>query len=293
MVEKTSITFKILNVSFLCLLALITLLPMLHVLALSISDKAAVEGNLVGLRPVGVHLSNYRHIFSDERIIRAFGVSVLRVVVGVSIQMFFILTLGYPLARSSRELTGRNAIMWFVVFPMLFQGGLIPTYILIRQLGLIDTFWALVLGPIAVQIFSIILMMNFFKTIPDSLYESALIDGASHWKIMLRIFIPIAKPAVATLSLFAIVSHWNSWFDGQIYLNNQEKWPIQTLLRYFLVGQIDYANLDVEDLARMRNLSNRSLKAAQVFITTVPILAVYPFLQKHFVKGIVLGSVKE
>lgn len=293
MINRNPLYFRILNSTLMVLLSLLCILPIVHVFMMSVSAKAAVEANLVGLWPIGFHWSNYQQMLGDERLLDAFQVSFLRVVVGVSIQLFFILTLGYCLAREANEFKGRNVFMWFIVFPMLFQGGLIPTFLLIRQLGLLNTFWALVIGPIAIPIFSIILMMNFFRSLPHALYESAMIDGAGHWSILLQIFVPLAKPAIATMTLFSIVAHWNAWFDGLIYMNDMSKWPVQTFLRSFLLQQIDFSSLSLDDLEAIDRLSNRSLRAAQLFIATVPVLAVYPFLQKHFIKGIVLGSVKE
>jgi putative aldouronate transport system permease protein len=293
MIYRNPLWFRALNSLVLSGLALLSLLPLVHIFMISVSGRAAVEGNLVGLVPVDFHLENYREILTDARVIRAFSVSFSRVLIGTSVQMFFIVTIGYPLAREHNELGGRTLLMWFIVFPMLFQGGLIPTFLLIRNLGLLNSFWALVIGPISVQVFSVVLMMNFFRTIPRSLYESALLDGASHWRVLGQIYIPLARPAIATLTLFSIVSHWNNWFDGLIYLNDPSKWPLQTFLRTLLVAQMDQSTLGPEELARLSSLSNRSFKAAQVFVATVPILLVYPFMQKHFVKGIVLGSVKE
>ncbi len=281
------------NVCILIGLALICVLPMVHLLALSLSSKSAVEAGKVVFAPIGLHWSNYTEILQDDRFIGGFLVSVKRVLIGTAIQMGMAAITAYPLSREARDLKGRNFLMWFFIFPMLFSGGMIPTYLLIRDIGLLDTFWALVIGPVSLPIFSVILLMNFFRQLPKGLQEAAMIDGAGHLTILTRIFLPLSLPALATLTLFSIVMHWNSWFDAVIYLNHMDKWPIQAILRSFLMEQVDTTNITPEQLERMQKLSNRGLKAAQVFIVTLPILLIYPFLQKYFVKGIVLGSVKE
>lgn len=281
------------NIGIMIVLALLCVLPMVHLLALSLSSKAAVEAGKVGLIPMEWHWTNYTEILQDSRFMGGFLISVKRVAIGTLIQMTMIAVTAYPLSREASELKGRNVLMWFFVFPMLFSGGMIPTYLLIRDLGLLDSFWVLVIGPISLPIFSVILLMNFFRQLPKALYEAAKIDGAGHATILGRIFLPLSLPALATLTLFSIVMHWNSWFDAVIYLNNLDNWPIQAILRSFLMEQMDITNITPEKLERMQNLSNRGLKAAQVFIVTLPILLIYPMLQKYFVKGIVLGSVKE
>jgi putative aldouronate transport system permease protein len=295
MVRDKSISlqlFTIGNYVLMTVLALICVLPMAHLFAMSLSDKAFVEAGRVAFLPMELHWNNYKELLGDDRFLLAFWNSFKRVLFGTAVQLFFITITAYALCREPEELRGRNAVMWFFVFPMLFSGGLIPTFLLIRDLGLLNSFWVLVIGPTAVPIFSVILMMNFYRQLPKPLYESAMIDGAGHMSILLRIFLPLSKPALATMALFSIVQHWNAWFDAMIYINDAAKWPVQTLLRGFLLNEIDYSMLTPEELERMDQLSDKGFKAAQVFIVTLPILCIYPFLQKYFVKGIVMGSVK-
>jgi putative aldouronate transport system permease protein len=173
---------------------------------------------------------------------------------------------------------------------MLFSGGLIPWYMTIKMTGIIDTFWALLL-PGAVPIFNVILLLNFFKSLPDEIEEAAEMDGAGRWQALWRIAVPLSAPAVATLTLFCIVTHWNSWFEGLILMNTPSHYPLQSYLQTVIVGR-DLSLLTSADIARWADISDRTSKAAQVFVAMVPVLLVYPFLQKYFAEGIVMGSVK-
>jgi len=173
---------------------------------------------------------------------------------------------------------------------MLFSGGLIPTYLLINNLKLMDTIWSLVL-PGGLPIFNMILMLNFFRQIPEEIEDAAYIDGAGHWRILWLIFVPVSTPAIATITLLCLVNHWNSWFDGLIYMNKIENYPLQSYLQTIIM-RFDFSKLTPTELKSLAKLNQRSIKAAQIWIACIPILMVYPFLQKYFVKGIVLGSVK-
>ncbi|MCL6559228.1 MAG: carbohydrate ABC transporter permease [Firmicutes bacterium] len=181
--------------------------------------------------------------------------------------------------------------MWFFVFTLLFSGGLIPFFLVVRSLGLIDSFWSMII-PSALPVYFVVIMMNFFRQLPKELYESAMIDGASHWTILFRIFVPLSMPSIATLLLFTAVGHWNDWFTAMIFINNPDKWPLQTYLRQAMI-QLDYTRLTLHELQLLKKLSNRTLNSAQIIITILPILCVYPFIQKYFTKGIILGSIKE
>jgi putative aldouronate transport system permease protein len=182
--------------------------------------------------------------------------------------------------------------MWCFVIPMLFSGGLIPTYLLIRSVHLLNSFFVLII-PGALPIFSMIIMMNYFRSLPQSLYEAALIDGANHVSILYRIFLPLSLPALATVALFCVVGHWNSWFDGLLYMSTDKYWPLQTLLQATINAQRDITTVVAEgDIEKIKMLSEHTLTAAQIMITTAPILISYPFAQKYFIKGLLLGSVK-
>ncbi|MFW5742897.1 MAG: carbohydrate ABC transporter permease [Spirochaetota bacterium] len=276
----------------LSLVGLSCLLPVIHLAAVSFSDASAVGGGLVSLWPVRPTLASYEQLVQDTAFFRASGVSILRTSVGTVVNMALTMIVAYPMAQSPRRLKYRNPIMSFVIITMYFNAGLIPTYMVVRAVGLLNSFWALIL-PTAVPVWSVVILMNFFRSQPRALEEAGLIDGATPFQIMWRIAVPIARPALATLTLFALLKHWNTWFDGLIYLNDPKQYPLQT----YLYGQIVNQNLaqlleqGAENLIQFFN--QETLRAAQLFLATIPIIVVYPFLQRHFVKGIVIGSVKE
>lgn len=281
--------FNIINYTVLAMIAFLCLAPFIHVLAVSLSSRAPVMGGFVTFWPIGFTLENYNKVVESQAFYRSFLVSVERTLLGTLINLMIIILCAYPFSKSSKEFKGRNLILFMFLFAMLFNGGLIPTFLTVRQLKLFDTLWALVL-PGAVQIWSIFMLMNFFRELPKEIEESAIIDGASHWQVLYHIFLPLSLPALATLMLFAAVGHWNSWFDGVIYMTKMENVPLQTFLRTIVI-QLDMTkmNVDPKDLTM---LSNRAVRAAQIFITMLPILVVYPFLQRYFVAGIRLGAVK-
>jgi putative aldouronate transport system permease protein len=272
-------------ISFLCII------PIINTLAVSLSDKSKASAGLVYLWPVGFTLASYEKLINDPVFLNSFLVSIKRVLVGGAINMFLCIIMAYPLSREQRAFRFRNVYMWTIVFTMLFNGGLIPWYMTIRTVGLIDKFWALVL-PGAVNVFNIILLMNFFRSVPKELEEATAIDGAGPWYTLWKIFVPISMPAIATITLFTVVGHWNSFFDGLILMNKPSHYPLQTYIQQ-LVVQIDLQNInDVEQLKQMMTISNKTFNAAKIFVSMIPILLVYPFLQRYFVTGIVLGSVK-
>jgi putative aldouronate transport system permease protein len=279
--------FTVFNNIFLILVALTCLLPLLHLLAQSFSSKSAINGNLVSFWPVEFNVDAYVKTFQNDNFIRSMGISIVRTILGTTISMFLITTAGYALSKDFR---GRNAIMWIFIFTMLFAGGLIPSYILVTGLGMKDTIWALVL-PGAFGAYNMILIMNFFKTIPKALEEAAFIDGASFFTILWKIFLPLSLPGLATVGLFIMVGNWNAWFDGILYMSNTNNYPLASFLQTIVV-QSSTQNMAL-DSTSAKAMSEQSIKAAQIFIGTLPIILVYPFLQKYFVKGIVLGSVKE
>lgn len=279
--------------TLLAVLALFCLLPMLNLLAVSVSNRAASSGNLVTFWPIGFNLTSYMQVMSSSAFMRSFWVSVERVALGTTINVALIVLTAYPLSRNAEEFKGRTIFMWLMIFAMLFSGGLIPWFLNIRDLGLLDKMWGLVLHG-ALQIWSVILTMNFFREIPTELEEAAIIDGANHWDLLARIYLPLSLPVLATVTLFAMVYHWNSWFDGMVLINKSELIPLQTYMRRIVIeGNLTAFMQRVDsDAADFFNFSDRSLKAAQIFIATLPILLVYPFLQKYFIHGIRLGALK-
>ena len=277
------------NAALLLLFGCLCLLPVLHVLALSLSSGAATLSGKVGLWPVDFTFSNFTIVLGRQDFVNSFVMSLKRVALGIVVNMFFVVTMAYPLSKNPGQFHGRTLYAWFLMIAMLFSGGLIPTYIVMRELGLIDTIWALIL-PGAVPIWNVVLLMNFFRGLPKEIEESAFIDGAGHMCVMWRLYVPLSAPSIATIVLFTIVGHWNSWFDGMLYINKIEMYPLQTFLR--MVNLAAQAEVTSGDSEFLRGISDRSVRSAQVFIAMLPVLCVYPFLQKHFTKGIVMGSVK-
>lgn len=272
------------------LMTLCCLLPLLNTLAISFSNNSAVNANQVGILPVGFTLSSYKKLLEDNQFWRSAWISVLRVVLGTGLNMLMMILLAYPLSKSKNRFASRDIYMKLVIFAMLFNGGLIPGYIIVSKLHLLNTIWALVL-PGAVPVFNVILLMNFMKGLPEALEEAAVIDGASEWTILTRVVLPISKPGLATVALFSIVNHWNDYFQGLIYMRTPSKYPLQTYIQQLT---IDVSQItDPQQLIYFMTISTRTLNAAKIVVATVPLLAIYPFLQRYFVTGIVIGAVKE
>lgn len=288
--------FACLNYAFLAVLAASCVVPLLHVLALSLSDASLLTVHNVGFIPRGFTAEPYRQFLQSASFLPSVGVSVCRVLLGTLVNMALVTLTAYPLSRETEELKGRNVFMWFLVFPLLFSGGLIPVYLWLRDLHLLNNFWVLIL-PGALPIFSAIMMMNFFRSLPKALYEAAMIDGAGHFAILYKVFIPLSLPSIATLSLFSIVGHWNAWFDALLYMNDVAKWPLQTLMQSLITQAQDISLLVSKgrqvDPELLRKVSQQNVSSAAIIVSVIPILCIYPFLQKYFIAGIVAGSVKE
>ncbi|CAI6087043.1 carbohydrate ABC transporter permease [Cohnella sp. JJ-181] len=274
--------------------AFICFIPILYTLSMSFSDKAAAEAGRVFLWPVNFTWASYQKVLEDEHFYRAFLISVQRVVLGGSISFVLTIAAAFALSREKREFGFRNAYMWIFVFTMLFHGGLIPWYLTIKNLGMLDTVWALVL-PTAVPVYNIILLMNFFRSLPKELMEAAGLDGAGPWYIMARIFVPLSLPAIATVTLFSIVGHWNSFFDGLVLMNSQNNYPLQTYIQTLVVkiNAETMATMSTDQLVDLMKISNRTFNAAKIIVSMIPIVILYPFIQRFFIHGITLGSVKE
>ncbi len=277
--------------SFMIVLALLCMFPLIHVLAVSFSSNSAASAGLVSLWPVGFNLKSYEFVLQKEEFLRSVGVSIQRVVLGSLIQMLLIVITAYPLSMEVTRFRLRTAYAWYFLITILFGGGLIPTYMVIKDMGMLDTIWALLI-PSAVPVFSVVLLLNFYRGLPKELEEAAFIDGANHLRTLFSIILPLSLPAIATLLLFSMVGHWNAWFDGLLYMNRPENYPLQSYLQTLIINN-DFKATTAEELQMLKSISNRSVKAAQIFLGALPILLVYPFLQKYFMKGIVLGSVKE
>lgn len=284
--------FLIVNTTLIIGIGLLCIFPVWNLLAKSFSGPQAILENKVVLWPVDFTTSAYEFVMKNKEFWTSVGVTMKRVILGVPINMILTILAAYPLSKSNTRFKSRKYYSIFFIFLMIFNGGLIPTYVVINKLGLIDTIWSLVL-PGAVPIFNVILMMNFFRGIPESLEESAMLDGASQWIILTRIYLPLAKPSIATVALFSLIGHWNSWFDGLIYSNFTQNYPLQSYLQTMVIDIQSIINSgDLQAINDMLSISDTNMKAAQIFISIIPLLIVYPFAQKHFTKGLTVGSVK-
>ncbi|MDR1061509.1 MAG: carbohydrate ABC transporter permease [Clostridiales bacterium] len=287
---KGEIAFEICNYFFMALLALVCVLPFVHILALSFSSSAAATQGRVSIWPVDFALNSYQYVFQKKEFISSFLVTVRRVLLGVSLDMAILVLAAYPLSKSNRAFPGRTFLAWIFVVTMFVSGGMIPSYLVVTGTGLKNSILALVV-PGSVQAFSITILLNFFRQIPQELEESAVIDGASQFRALLQIYLPLSLPALATLVVFDTVGHWNAWFDGLLYMDMRLDYPLQTYLRGVIV-EPDFTLIDASQLELMAKISSKTFQAAQIIIATVPILLIYPFLQKYFIKGMTLGSLK-
>ncbi len=293
MVTKTPArrVFNVVNILFFVLCSAVCLVPIIYILSMSLSSSTAVSAGKVTLFPVEFTLKSYEYVLQKKEFWSAFIISIERVLLGVGINMLMVILAAFPLSKQKKDFSSRTFFVWFFMITMLFSGGMIPTFMIVKYTWLLNSIWSLIL-PGAVPVFNMVLLMNFFKAVPRELEESAFIDGAGYFRILFKIYIPISLPAIATLVVFTMVSHWNSWFDGMIYMSDARNYPLQTYLQSILVS----TNTKLMTKAQaelLRLISDRTLKAAQVFIAMIPILLVYPFLQKYFVAGMTLGSVKE
>jgi putative aldouronate transport system permease protein len=290
--RKAFMTF---NVIFLVIVSSICVLPFLNLLAISFSHKDAVVAGKVSFWPVGFTTGSYTFITRSSAFMKGVFVSIQRVFWGVSINLILIVLTAYPLSKSKNQFRLRSVYSWIYVLTILFNPGMIPSYMMVRWTGLLDSLWALVL-PGALPVFSMLVVMNYFRGLPKELEEAAYIDGASHLQTLLRVILPVSTPTIATVALFSFVGHWNSWFDGLIYMKTVDHYPLQTYLQTVVIKPdvffTNTRNMN-QDLSILLSLvDSRTTSAAQLFLGTIPILLVYPFLQKYFTSGLVLGSVK-
>lgn len=278
--------FDLANTIFMVLILALMLYPMLNVVSVSLSGTTKIG---LSLWPQDPTVRNYGIVFRNGALWTGFLNTFVRVVLGIVATLFVTLLMAFPLSK--KGLPFRRLITLFVVFTMFFNGGLIPNYIVVRSLGLIDSRWALIL-PRLVDTFALIVMRNFLMTIPDSLEEAAKIDGAGYFSILFRIVVPVSLPIIATVVLWTAVWHWNSWFDAMIYISTQSKQVLQLILRRIVIeGTASAMSVSMDQADSVSNPD--MIKAATIIVSTLPIICVYPFMQKYFVKGIVVGSVKE
>ena len=276
------------------LLCLVILLPCLNVLVLSFNDgKDAARGG-IWFWPRQFTLNNFREVFKDGSIMNAYGISIARTVIGTFLSLMVTTLAGYALKQ--KDLPGRTVLTMLITFTMLFDGGMIPKYIQYKNLHLLNSFWVYVI-PSLVSVTYLLMVRTFFEGIPDSLEESAKLDGCGFFKIYTKIMLPLSKPVIAVVGLYTAVNHWNDWFSGAFYMSDTSKWPVQTVLQNMLTKAMN-AQQNVETVAQAlaqnaASTTSDSLKMAAVVVTTVPILCVYPFIQKYFAQGSMIGAVKE
>lgn len=274
-------------------IGMLCILPILNTLALSLSSSTQAMAGKVGFWPKDFTLEAYKFVMSDQQFYASFFTSIKRVLLGGILNFVMMVLAAFPLSHSEKSFRGRNMYMWLLIFTMLFNGGLVPTYIVVSQLGLMDSLWALIL-PGAVPIWNCILLMNFFKNLPDELEEASFIDGAQPVQILVSIYLPISLPALATVILFSLVGHWNEFFSGMIYMNSAQNYPLATYISTMVNITKDLSTItDPDELQTLMKTSDTTVNSAKIFISMVPILIVYPFVQKYFVTGLVVGSVKE
>ncbi|WP_127579492.1 carbohydrate ABC transporter permease [Paenibacillus koleovorans] len=281
--------FDSVNMFILLLLALSTTVPFLYIAAVSFSTNAEYISREFFLIPHKWVLDSYRLIFNSSQFVHALGVSVGITVVGSFVNLLFTTTMAYGLTRNA---FGQKAILFMVLFTIVFSAGMIPTYLIVKATGLLNSYWALII-PGAISTFNLIIIRQFFQNIPQELNESALMDGANEMQVFTRIALPLSKPALAAFGLFYAVGHWNAYFGAVLYLNDPAKWPVQVVLRQMVIQSQTLNTLNNEDAARlMYDVPEEQIGMAAILVATIPILLVYPFLQKHFAKGVMLGSVK-
>jgi putative aldouronate transport system permease protein len=282
--------FLSIDVIVVCLAAFMCLLPIINLIAVSFSSPSSAAAGIVRLWPVKPTIAPYRMVLESSAFWRSFGISLLRIGLALPLTMVVVTLTAYPLSKDSRVMPGRNFYTYFLLVTIMFGGSLIPWYLTMRALRLTNTIWGLVI-PTLTPVFNIILLMNFLRGLPKEIEDAAFMDGAGPLQTLWMIIVPLSKPCLATIALFTIVQHWNSWFDGIVLMDSTNRYPLQAYLQSILV-KVDPRTIISRNLKSTMAISERTFRAAQVTIAMVPILCAYPFLQKYFTKGIVLGSVK-
>lgn len=283
--------FNIFNYAFFTLLGITTLFPFVNLLAKSLSSEKALVSGKVKLLPVEFQTGTYKFVLGNSQFINAFKVSIFITVVGTLLGLIMTVLIAYPLSK--KLLKGRSGLLLYFVFAMIFNGGLIPTYLVMQKLNLVNNIWVLIL-PTLVNVYNMLIMKNYFESLPDSIEESAKVDGASDFRILVQIILPLSKPVLATIALFFAVAHWNSYYNAMIYITRVDLKPLQLYLKELVASTkntLEQAGYE-PDIEGMYNSSPEAVQAASIIAATVPILVVYPFLQKYFVKGVLVGSVK-
>lgn len=275
--------------AILILFAITIIVPFWNVLTVSFSTQKEATENPLMLFPSDPTLENYRYLFNDGKFVVGFKNTIVLLLVGVPLALFLTTTMGYALSK--RYFPGRKLILYLVTFTMIFNGGIVPTYLVLRQLGLIGSLWAVVFTN-CFSVFNLILMINYFQTIPPALIESATLDGAGEGRTIVSIIIPLSKPILATITLFYGVGFWNQWYDSMIFIRQANKLPLQNVLRS-LIQNTEIVTTATSSLAALgQSQYSDGIKMAAVILTMVPVVCFFPLLQKHFTKGIMVGSIK-
>ena len=279
--------FTIVNNILLIILALLCVTPFIHIVAVSFSDAASTSAGTVGLWPKGFQLDAYIKVLKDPSVYKAFGITLLRMVLGTAYSMIVTVCAAYPLSYDKDEFPGRRFFVVFFFIAMIFNGGIIPYYLLIKELNLLNTIWALVIGTVPIG--NVIILMNFFRTLPKGLREAAEMDGASHWHILTRIYLPLSKPSLATLAMLCLIGHWNDWFGGLIYMQDMDKYPLQT----YIYNAMQSTSTFTDAVSGADVAPRQAVIAALIAISIIPVIIVFPILQKHVKDGMVIGAIKE
>ena len=287
---RDDVGFNIVNYTILTVILLIVAYPLIYIVSASFSSTAAVMANRVWLWPVEPSLKGYEAVFNNKDILTGFGNSIFYTLAGTFVNLVVTLAAAYPLSR--KKLYGRSKLMGFFLFTMFFSGGMIPTYLMVKNLGLYNTMWAVILVG-TVSVYNIIVARTFMQnTIPEELYEAASMDGCGDIRVFFKMVLPLSAPILAVLVLFYGVNFWNSYFNGLIYLSERSAYPLQMFLREILLNNMADSMIDTAGMDISKFMVGESIKYAVIIVSSVPMLVLYPFLQKFFVKGVMIGAVK-
>jgi putative aldouronate transport system permease protein len=277
--------FNFIVITLLVIVGIVSIFPLMFVISMSLTpyEEVARNGGFV-IIPKSITLEGYKEVLTGKQIPRAFGVTVLLTTLGTFINLLLSMLLAYPLSK--KILPGRSAILLVILFTMLFNGGLIPTYLVVRDLGLLDTIWGMII-PSAISTFNVLIMKSFFENLPEEIFESARMDGAKEMRILFQIVLPLSLPVMMTIGLFYGVQHWNTLFSALLYVTDRSLYPLQVVLREILISaeMLDLTSSDI-------TIPTETFKMSAVIISSLPIIIVYPFIQKYFNKGVMLGSLK-
>lgn len=286
---KSDVVFDIINVTLLIGVLIIILYPLIFVISASFSNSMAVMQGKVRLWPVGFNIEAYNTVFQNEKILTGYKNTIIYTVVGTAVNIAMTIAGAYPLSR--KDFVGRNIIMMYITFTMFFGGGLIPSYIINKSLGLVNNFWVMIL-PGAVSVWNLIVMKSFFQnTIPVELQEAAFIDGCSNFNLLFKIVLPLSAPIIAVMVIFYGVGHWNAFFTALIYFKDAKRFPLQLVLREILI-QNDMQDMTGDGTLLSQQILAESIKYSVIIVSSLPVLMLYPFLQKYFVKGVMVGAIK-